>query len=167
MREMKAVDDTINKHCARDHKKEEYRIKTIEEKKSKIRAHNDISDRRRLEVFNKDYLIKFDDYTTLIPKHRQANLAELELDGTPTKIFTGGSPKKGRKSPSIEKSSLQKTSEGIVVHQPDHLSNFVIDKPKIDFFKHAQSVTSKLLNSEKNRARLIKQNIKQIHTNTE
>ena len=39
------------------------------------------------------------------------------------------------KHPSVEKETVQIVPEGVIVHKPEHLTNFTIDKPKIDFFK--------------------------------
>jgi len=45
------------------------------------------------------------------------------------------SQKKLGKASYIDKDKYQVTKEGVVIQKPEHLSNFTIDKPKIDFFK--------------------------------
>jgi len=46
------------------------------------------------------------------------------------------SPKRRHtKHPSVERDKVLIVPEGVIVHGPEHLTNFTIDKPKIDFFK--------------------------------
>ena len=47
----------------------------------------------------------------------------------------GSDLKKKGKASFMDKELIQLTKEGVIVHAPEHLSNFTIDKPKIDFFK--------------------------------
>ena len=63
--------------------------------------------------------------------------------------------------------TAQVTEEGVVVRRPEYLSNFTIDKPKIDFFKQAQVITTKLKAGERKRKDAIDQKIKKIAASVE
>ena len=58
--------------------------------------------------------------------------------------------------------TFQFTELGVVMHKPDHLSGFVIDKPTIDFFKQAQQITTKLRVGERKRNKVIEEKIKRV-----
>jgi len=53
------------------------------------------------------------------------------------------------------------------VRRPEHLSNFTIDKPKIDFFKQAQVITTKLKAGERNRKQAMDQKMKKLAASVE
>ena len=59
----------------------------------------------------------------------------------------------GKAAATIDSETVQITKAGVVVQKPEHLSNFTIDKPTIDFFKQASAITGKLKVSERNRKR--------------
>ena len=64
---------------------------------------------------------------------------------------------KHSKSPSIEKERVEIAKEGIIVKRNENLSNFTIDKPIIDFFKHALHMTEDQENHEKARVQFLNQ----------
>ena len=78
------------------------------------------------------------------------------------------SPKKrSTKYPAIEREKVQVVPEGVIVQRPDHLTNFTIDKPKIDFFKSGLAITGKLDQSEALRTKRFKKMAKEVHVKNE
>ena len=53
------------------------------------------------------------------------------------------------------------------MRKPEHLSNFTIDKPKIDFFKQAQVITTKLKAGERNRKQALDEKVKKAAASVE
>jgi len=57
---------------------------------------------------------------------------------------------------------MVKTNKGILVQKRDYLSNFTIDKDKIDFYQKAKNLAERLQKSEKNREALLKKQKKDL-----
>ena len=92
------------------------------------------------------------------------------LNTTPKDIISVRlkSPKRrATKHPSVEKEKVQIVPEGVIVQRPDHLTNFTIDKPKIDFFKSGLAITKKLDQSEKIRSKRLKTMAKEVNAKNE
>ena len=151
---------------------------TIENRRNEIRAHNNIWDQRRIEVKNKEYLITPHDYKTFVPKQRQINLEQIEevavelnaqtnppQNASPAKNKSVSPKQKKNKHVSVEREEISVAKDGVVVRGYDHLSNFTIDKPKIDFFLKAKEITTRLDKSERFRDKLIKKKVKEVSCN--
>ena len=157
MKQMKEMEDTIQELGEKMEKQDQYRSKMIENKKHEMREKNNIWDKRRIEVKNKELLIEHKDYQELVPaQFKPKSLISLQVadiktganttrgksrgaaQSSPTNSGKGKdlSPKKKNGRGASEFKELHElTQDGVVVHAPEYLSKFTIDKPKIDFFK--------------------------------
>ena len=120
--------------------------------------------------------INHQDYQELVPAQYRSKIITLDAntskdglrrqDSSPQHGSPGQSGQKAGGKGSVA-DGVQVTEEGVVVRRPEHLSNFTIDKPKIDFFKQAQVITTKLKAGERNRKQAMDQKMKKLAASVE
>lgn len=62
---------------------------------------------------------------------------------------------------------MVENTKGVLVQRPDHLSNFTVDRDKIEYFKLAQVLKDKIVRSEKIREFEMKKRKKEVATKVE